>query len=88
MTTYTEETYAADAEKIRELMNKIEPHFPGYSRMVIAFACARTIAAMFGPAKDETRERWLSDYPGYTRAMWRDMDAAIPREPPTPTSSH
>jgi hypothetical protein len=77
---YDEDAYAADAQKVSELMEKMSACYPGYSRMVIALACSRTIAAMYGPAKDETRADFVRRFPNYIRSMWRAMDAAIGRE--------
>ena len=75
---YDWNAYEADRKQAAELMDKMEAcYLGGYSRMVIALACSRTIAAMFGPAKPETREKYLERFPGYMRSMWRLMDAAI-----------
>jgi hypothetical protein len=74
-----EDVYAADARKVAELMERLDKAFHGYSRMVVALACARSIAAMLGPARDDTRANFLERFPDYVRAMWRAMDAAIPR---------
>jgi hypothetical protein len=79
MRDYDSDAYDADAKKVAELMTKMQKPCEGYSRMVIALACSRTIAAMFGPAKDESRDDFLRRFPGYVRAMWRAMDEAIPR---------
>lgn len=78
---YDEDVYAADAEKVAELMEKIEKCVPGYSRLVIVLACSRMIAAMLGPAKDAMRDGYLTRFPDYIRSMWREMDRAIPRKP-------
>jgi hypothetical protein len=79
--SYDWNAYEADDKKVAELMGAMSPCFAGYSRMVIALACSRTIAAMFGPAKDESREDYLRRFPGYMRSMWRVMDETIPRGP-------
>lgn len=76
--SYDWNAYEADAEKVAELMGKMEPCLNGYPRMVITLACSRTIAAMFGPAKAETRDDYLRRFPGYMRSMWRMMDERIP----------
>ena len=79
---YDWNAYAADDEKVAELIGAMTPCFVGCSRMVVALACSRTIAAMFGPAKDETREDYLRRFPEYMRSMWREMDETIPRGQP------
>ena len=72
--SHDHDAYLADSEKVAELMEKMDKCFHGYSRMVIALACSRSIAAMFGPAKLESREDFLRRFPAYMRSMWRAMD--------------
>jgi hypothetical protein len=60
---YDWDAFEADQEKMRELMTKMDKCFHGYSRMVIVLACSRVIAAMYGPAKDETRQDYLDRFP-------------------------
>ena len=51
-------------EKVTELMDKLDEVFQGgYSRMAIAIACARSIAAMLGPVKPENRPAMLAAIP-------------------------
>jgi hypothetical protein len=69
--------WLADREKVDELMTKMDKCFVGYPRMVIALACSRCIAAMFGPAKHETREDYLARFPAYMRSMWKMMDEIV-----------
>jgi hypothetical protein len=76
---YDLDAFDADREKAAELMFKMEPCLEGYSRMVIVLACARTIAAMHGPARAATREQFLQRFPGYMRSMWKLMDAQFGR---------
>ena len=59
------------------LTRELDKTFAGYSRMVIVLACARSIAAMFGPAMLKSREDFLSRFPKYMRSMWRMMDETI-----------
>jgi hypothetical protein len=66
-----------DAE-ISQLMQKMEASLTGHSRMVIIFACIRTIAAMLGPAKTETRMRVLEELPISINNMLVAMDRVIP----------
>jgi hypothetical protein len=61
-------------QRIAELMGKMDKCFDGYPRMIVVLACSRSIAAMFGPAKSETREDYLQRFPDYMRSMWRAMD--------------
>lgn len=70
---YSRDLYEVDAAKISELMQKMEPHFDGYSRMVILMACTRVVAAMLAPGRYDTREGYLEMLPDYVRAMWRAM---------------
>jgi hypothetical protein len=74
MGEYDQSAFEADAEQTAELMQKMEPCLEGYSRMVIVLACSRTIAAMFGPAKRDSREHYLQRLPDYMRSMWKFMD--------------
>lgn len=69
-----------DEEEVIEFMTKIEPLLLGYSRSVIVLACIRIIAAMLGPAKDETREATIREIPGTITSMLAMMDATIGRE--------
>ena len=80
MTHYSRDRYENDARRAVELMTKLQTHFPGYPRMIIVMACTRIIAAMLGPASDDSRETYLRDTPELLRSMWRAMDAEIPRQ--------
>ena len=56
--TFLEEHLAGKHQaEISELMGKMEPCYEGHSRAIIVFALVRTMAAMLGPAKAETRAR-------------------------------
>lgn len=68
------EAIQQDREKASELMEKMERSFVGYNRLTIVIACSRTIAAMFGPAKKESRDNFLQRFPAYMHSMWRLMD--------------
>jgi hypothetical protein len=67
----------ADREQVAALMTELDRAFDGYSRMVIVLACTRAIAAMFGPAKPETREDYLKRFPAYVRSMWKRLDEIV-----------
>jgi hypothetical protein len=79
MKTYDEDAFEADTEAVSALMAKMEPALHGYSRMVIAMACCRTIAAMFGPATLASRDDFLARLPAYVRSMWALIDPPFPR---------
>jgi hypothetical protein len=49
--------------EIAALLTKIEPVLVGHSRIIIAIAAIRLIAAMLGPAKRSTQERMLKAVP-------------------------
>ena len=70
---YDWNAFEADQQEVSELIGKMDKCFHGYSRMVIALACSRSIAVMFGPAKSETREDYLRRLPDYMRSMWKLM---------------
>jgi hypothetical protein len=67
-------------KQVSLLTRELNKTFAGYSRMVIVLACARSIAAMFGPAMLKSREDFLSRFPKYMRSMWRVMDETIGHE--------
>ena len=69
-----------ECRSLRTRFAKKRVTLDAYSRMVIALACSRSIAAMFGPAKDESRNYFLERFPGYMRAMWRAMDEQIGKQ--------
>lgn len=55
--------------EIRELMDKLEPHYEGYSRMVILLTSVRIMAAMLAPARRETQDETLKRLPSLLRSM-------------------
>jgi hypothetical protein len=63
--------------EIVALMEKMESCFVGHSRAIIMFALIRSMAAMLGPAKPETRAQTIAALPKTLTDILARMDEAL-----------